>query len=204
MHGRARNPIGNFWTDPEALAVVELASFARAFSVSDAMVKRADSHLWRVGPISPGKFLIILRGGVAEVGESYEAGLAVAGDMLVDSVFLPQVHPQVPSVIEAAPAGCKVDALAIVETTSCAAAIRAADAAVKAVDVSLVHMLLGRGIGGKAVFAFAAPLHDVQAGIEAARDAALDEFLVTIEEIPAPHGAMTLKMLGMGSDAPDY
>ncbi len=188
----------------EALAVVELASIARAFPVTDAMIKRAQCDLWRVGPISPGKFLIILRGGVAEVDESYRAGLDVAGDMLVDYVFLPQVDPSVPAVMRAAPAGIVVGALGIVETSSCAATVRAADCAVKAAEVELVHMQLGRGIGGKAVFAFSGALHDVQAGLEAAIDAVGEGFLVTAEQIAAPHGAMTLKMLGLGSEAPDY
>lgn len=188
----------------DALAVVELASIARAFPVTDAMIKRADCDLWRVGPISPGKFLIILRGGVAEVDESYRAGLAVAGEMLVDHVFLPQVAPSVPAVIRAAPTRVTVDALGIVETASCAATIRAADSAVKAADVELIHVQLGRGIGGKAVFAFSGALHDVQAGLEAAIYAAGDEFLITHEQIAAPHGAMTLKMLGLGSQAPEY
>lgn len=188
----------------DALAVLELSSIARAFPVTDAMVKRADCELWRVGPISPGKFLIILRGGVAEVDESYRAGLDAAGEMLVDQVFLPQVDPQVPAVIRAAPSGLLVDALGVVETSSCASAVRGADAAVKAAEIELVHLHLGRGIGGKAVFAFCGALHDVQAGLEAAVDGVGGEFLVTREEIPAPHGAMTLKMLGLGSEAPDY
>ena len=188
----------------DALAVVELASIARAFPVTDAMIKRAHADLWRVGPISPGKFLIILRGGVAEVDESYRAGLDVAGDMLVDYVFLPQVAPSVPAAIRSTPSGVLVDALGIIETTSCAAAVRAADRAVKTAEVELVHMQLGRGIGGKAVFAFSGALHDVQAGVDAAVDAVGDGFLVTAEQIAAPHGAMTLKMLGLGSEAPDY
>ena len=187
-----------------ALAVVELASIARAYPVTDAMVKQAPSRLWRVGTISPGKFLIMLTGGVAEVDESYHAGLHVAADQLVDHVLLPQVHAQVRAVIDAPPVELEIDALGIVETTTCAATIRAADAAVKAADVVMVHMQLGRGIGGKAVFAFSGELYDVQAGLAAAMSAAGDDYLLVREEIPAPHGAMTLRMLGMASLAPDY
>lgn len=187
-----------------ALAVVEIASIARAYRVTDAIVKRAPSRLWQAYPISRGFFLVFIRGGVAEVSESYEAALEASEGVLVDSVLLPYAHDDLLATLDQRPELPKVDSLGVLETRTCVSSVRAADAAVKAAEVRLVHMQLGRGIGGKGVFAFTGELHDVQAALEAAVFAAKAEHLIATEEIPAPHGAMTLEMLGLASLAPQY
>ncbi len=187
-----------------ALAVLELTSIARSWSVVDAMVKQAPSQIWRTTTLSAGRFLIFVSGGVAEVDESFQAGRRQAGECLLDSVFLPQADVQLMQQLVPLPVNVQVDALGVVECTTCCAAIRGADAAVKAADVGLVHVHLGQGIAGKGLFAFTGELHDVQAGLEEALYVVGKEHLVMGEEIPAPHGAMTMQMLGLSSSAPDY
>ena len=190
--------------DGPAVAVVELSSIARAFPVTDAMVKRAPSMLWRTHTISPGRFLIILKGGVAEVEESLLAGIDAGDTFVIDHVFLPNAEPQILSCLMSPPKGLVAEALGIIETTHCAAAVRSADAALKGAEVRLAHIHLGQGIGGKGIYAFTGALHDVQAALAEGFSAAGEGFVLTCEEIPAPHGAMTLSMLGMGSASPDY
>ncbi len=190
--------------DSPALAVVELSSIARAFLVADAMIKRAPALLWRTHTISPGHFLIFLTGGVAEVDESCRAGLLDAAPHIVDHVFLPRPEPQILAFMRKPAEGALIDALGIIETRNCVAAIRGADAALKVAAVTLVHLHLGQGIGGKGVFAFTGELPDVQAALEEGVYAAREELVLAREEIPAPHGGMTLSMLGLGSRSPDY
>lgn len=187
-----------------ALAAVELTSIARSWRVVDAMIKQAPAQLWRTTTLSTGRFLILLAGGVAEVDESYHAGLRAAGDRVLDKVFLPQVDPQVQRLLLSPPQGLAVDALGVLECSNSAAALRGADAVVKSADVQLIHLHLGQGIGGKAVFGFTGALHDVQAGLELGIEEVGDEFLLGHEEIPAPHGAMTWQLLQLASTAPDY
>ena len=186
------------------MAVVELSSIARAFTVVDAMVKRAPCKVWRTTPISPGKFLIVLTGGVAEVDESYRAGLDAAESFIVDHVFLPNAEPQIARVMLARPRNPVIDAVGIIETDTCASIVRGADAALKVAEVRLVHLHLGQGIGGKGVMAFCGELYDVQAALEEGVHAAREGHIITSEEIAAPHGGMTLEMLGLGSVSPDY
>ena len=80
----------------EALGVIELASIARGVVVVDAMVKKAPVTIHSTRPVSPGKHIIVAVGGVAEIEEAMAAGLAVAGDRLVDKLLLSHVHPQLP------------------------------------------------------------------------------------------------------------
>lgn len=198
MFDPPRTPAG------EALALVELTSIARAFVVADAMMKRAPSTLWFAGPMSQGRFLIALTGGLAEVDESYRAGLALGGGFLLDHVLLPQVDRQIVTFISGKAHLPEVGALGIVETNTVSATIRGADAALKATEARLVHLMMGRGIDGKGVFAFTGELHDVQASLLESLYACGESRVVNTEEIAAPHGAMTLRMLGLGSQGPYY
>jgi len=87
-----------------------------------------------------------------------------------------------------------VESLGIVETTTVAATVRAADAAVKAARVRITEMQLGRGIGGKAFFTVTGPLAEVEAAVDAALGA-IDAALVhTTEIIPAPHADFVAKL----------
>jgi microcompartment protein CcmL/EutN len=113
----------------EALALIELSSIARGHRVADAMLKRAPVGLLRADWVSPGKFLVLVDGGVAAVDEAYRAGLDVAADRIVDKLFLPQAHASLwPALAGEARSG-SVDSLGIVETTTVAATLLAGDAA---------------------------------------------------------------------------
>ena len=64
-------------TDPPAIALIEFVSIARAIRTGDAMVKQAEVRVLRAEPVSPGKYLILITGGEAEVEESWREGLEV-------------------------------------------------------------------------------------------------------------------------------
>ncbi len=178
-----------------ALGIVELQSIARGIVVADAMVKKAPVRILQCHPISPGKHLVIIAGGVAEVDEAMQAGIAAAGSTIVDRLFLPQVHESLTPLIagKPAPAG-KLESVAIFETYSVCSAIVAADAAVKAAEVVLVDLRLGQGIGGKAFFSMSGELYAVEAASLAAQAAIEPGLLVGVELIPAPHDDLRTRL----------
>lgn len=178
-----------------ALAVVELSSIARGHRVADAMCKRAPVRLLRADPVSPGKFVILIEGDVAAVDESFRVGTDVAADRIVDKLFLPQPHGTLwPALAGSANAAEGVESLGIVETTTIAATVRAADAAAKAARVRITEMQLGRGIGGKAFFTVTGPLGEVEAAVDAAVGAIDGALVHTTEIIPAPHADFVAKL----------
>jgi microcompartment protein CcmL/EutN len=172
-----------------ALAILELTSIARGVIVADAVAKKAPVHILQNHPISPGKFLIVFSGGVAEVDESLQAGMAAAGATLVDRLFLPQAHEQLAPLVAGTPpvrlGG--LDAVAVVETFSVAATVLAADAAAKAASVTLLDMRLGQGLGGKGFFTMTGDLDSIEAAAAAAQAAIDGGLLVGVEIIPRPH-----------------
>ena len=175
-----------------ALALLEVGSLARGVVVADAVVKRAQVALLECGPTSPGKYLVLFAGGVAEVAESLEAGAAAAGDTLIDRLFLPQAHEQLLPAIRAGARGTTHEAAdetaGVVELLSVAAALRAADSACKTAGVRLQLLHLARGIGGKAWFILRGDLESVEAAVLAATEAAGDGLLAGAEIIARPHG----------------
>ena len=177
-----------------ALAIVELSSIARGHRVADAMLKRAPVHLERADPISPGKFVVLVHGDVAAVDESFRVGTDVAADRAVDTLFLPQPHAALWPALAGGAKAEGIESLGIVETTTVAATVRAADAAAKAARVRITEMQLARGIGGKAFFTVTGPLAEVEAAVDAALGA-IDAALVhTTEIIPAPHADFVAKL----------
>jgi microcompartment protein CcmL/EutN len=173
-----------------ALGIVELSLISRGLVVADAMVKRAEVRLIASRPVSGGKHLVIVGGGVDVVGEAMEAAEATAGTALVDRLFITYLHEPIwPLLAEpvhpAEWAGGPVGAVAIVETQTVCAAVAAADAAGKTALIALRDMRLATGISGKAFFTMTGDLPDIDAAAAAASDAAGSR-LLQLELIPAP------------------
>ena len=181
-----------------ALALVELASIARGYRVVDALAKKAPSELLAAHPISGGHFIALFAGDVAVVEESLGAALEVAGEHLLDRVWLPGVHEQVVDAASNAlrPKREEIDAIAIVETFTVGATLRAADAACKCAPVRLIAMRLGQGIGGKAFFALTGDLYDVEASVEAAVEGATARLVQQTEIIARPDESLVELYVG--------
>ena len=151
--------------DP-ALSLIEFSSIAAGIQAADAMVKRAPLEVIQAGTVQPGKYLVLIGGLTADVEESLAAGRQVGGAAIVDIVYLPQVHPELVQALHGGRAAKPRDALGVVETTSVAAAIQAADAGIKAAEVRLVEVRLADGLGGKGIVLFSGLVADVEIAVE--------------------------------------
>ncbi|MCS6845629.1 MAG: BMC domain-containing protein [Caldilineales bacterium] len=182
-------------TEP-ALALVEFDSIAAGIVAGDAMVKKAPIARIVAGTVHPGKYLVMVTGEVGPVQEALAAGLAVGGPAVVDHVYLPGVHPDVPASIAAARRPRPVEALGIVETASAAAAIHAADAGLKGAQVTLLELRLADGLGGKGLAFFTGSVTDVEAAVDIACGAIADSgHLVNALVIPQLHAEMAENLL---------
>jgi microcompartment protein CcmL/EutN len=132
-----------------ALGMIETNSIPAGVEAGDAMLKAADVALVSAQPVCAGKYIVLVSGDVAAVKASVAAGVALADWALVDSIVIPNVHEQVISAMCAATEISGAQALGILETFSLASAVICADTMVKAADVQLIEVRLGRGLGGK-------------------------------------------------------
>ena len=152
--------------DP-AVGLLELDSIAAGIVAGDAMAKSSPVSSLYAGTVHPGRYLVLVGGDPAAV----EVALAAAGTVrVVDSLFLADVHPAVIAAVTTPDVAVSVvdDALGVVETSTSATAIVAADAGVKAADVSLLAVRLADDLGGKAYCLYTGLVADVEAAVERA------------------------------------
>lgn len=83
-----------------------------------------------------------------------------------DTLFLPNVHPDVITALGGQRQMAQEDALGIIETITVASAILAADAGVKGAEVSLLQLRLADGLGGKGLVYFHGLLADVETAVD--------------------------------------
>jgi len=157
--------------DP-AVAMIEFASITVGITAGDAMVKASPIGSIYAGTVHPGKYLVLVSGDTASVDEALGVGLDTGGSSVLDSIFLPDIHPAVSGAIAGGDEAAWVngDSLGIVETDRVATAIQAADAGVKAAFVELSAVRLADGLGGKGYVLFSGVVADVEVAVEAARE----------------------------------
>lgn len=180
-----------------ALALLEFSSIAAGIEAGDAMVKRAPIDQIQSGTVQPGHYLVMVVGDVASVEEAVAAGREVGAAALRDLILLPNVHPGVVSGIAGGREPGAGDALGVVETATVAAAIHAADAGLKAAEVTLWQIRLADGLGGKGIVLLAGLVADVEAAVAAAAGRAADQ-LVRQVVIPQLHREMVANVAAYG------
>ena len=184
--------------DERSLGFLETDSLARGVVCADAMIKTAAVRLALLAPVSSGRLLVAVDGEVAPVEAALTKGVEVASDYLVDALFIPDLHPDVPYALGADAERNVGESLGLVETATAAAAVRAADAACKAASIRIVRLRLAYGIAGKGFLQITGKVASVEAGVAAAASAVEHpEFLLQTEIIPSAHPDMR-RWLGRG------
>jgi len=144
----------------EAIGLLEVQSIACGIDVADAMLKAAPVEFVDTFMASPGKYLVLVHGDPSSVESSVRAGTAAAGDQQLDQLIIPFLDPQVLQAIRLQSNVQEIAAIGVIETSTVASGVLAADAAAKAADVRLLALHLARGIGGKSVLTMTGVLHD--------------------------------------------
>lgn len=170
-----------------AIALIEVESIARGMIVADAVLKRAPVTIDLAEAVTPGKYLLLFHGGVAEVEESFRAAVESAGSALVDKLFLPQAADALLRALGGKNDDAWTESLGVVEAHTAAATLLCADTALKRAEVRLMRLHLARGIGGKGYFTLTGELDMVQAALESAASAVEPHLLVTTEILERPH-----------------
>lgn len=167
-----------------AIGMAELTSIARGIETCDYMVKAAQVDLLRSSTVCPGKYMIIVGGETGDVRAAMAEGIKRGGELVVDTLMLPNVHEQL---IPAISMTNQVDvrgAVGVLEFYSIASAIIAADVAAKAANITLIEVRTGYAIEGKGFVTLTGDVGAIRAAVEAARKDA--ELLVEPTVIPRP------------------
>ncbi len=158
-----------------AVGIIELASIYKGYEVQDAVLKAAHVEKLVARTICSGKYIMIVRGEVADVETAMGIASDVGGFSVVNATTIPNIDPRIfPAIVGSTllePRGReKVGALLIIETFSVVSAIKAADIAVKEAPLDLLRIHVAMAVGGKG---FVVITGDV-AALEAAAGPAVD------------------------------
>lgn len=173
-----------------SLGLVETKTIAGGIDLADAMVKHAAVELLRAQTICSGRFMILVAGDRASVGEAI--AVAREGSARLHAFhLLSQVSEQVLAVLakgDRQPFNPR-DAMAVIECRNVVSGIGSADAAVKASGVRLVKLVCGQGINGKSYYVLGGELASVEAGAAAAEES-LGTYLLERVIIASPDQAV--------------
>ena len=171
-----------------ALGMIEVNSIAAGLEIADVMLKTAGIKLIESQPVCPGKYIVLVQGGVSEVQSSLDAGVETAKENLVDKILIPNVHEQVFSAIASTTELKEMESIGVIETFSLASCIMVSDVAVKASKIDLVEIRLGRGLGGKSFVLMNGNVSSVKHSVETAKSLYEEEGMIArTVVIPSPH-----------------
>lgn len=176
------------------IGLLELGSVARGVEVADAVLKEAAVELLFASPVQPGKYVLLFTGAVLEVRASARRGVELAGSDLVDQLVIPQIHEQVVPMLKrkGGRISGQLDAVGVIETTTVASAIVAADVALKTASVDLIDLRIANGLGGKSFFVLTGTLSDVRSAVSSGAGQAQSAGQLSREVIiPRPHPELT-------------
>lgn len=155
-----------------AIGILELSSIAAGYETQDTMLKAAHVELIIARTICSGKYLIVVGGSVSSVSAALDAGSEKAEGFLIEKLNIPNIDHQVFSALS----GCvtldekSCQAIGILETFSATPIIEAADAAVKAADVTLFRVHVSMAIGGKGFMLICGDVASVNMAIGVAKE----------------------------------
>jgi microcompartment protein CcmL/EutN len=172
----------------KSIGLIELSSIASGFAVADAMLKAGDVRILLSRSICSGKYMVLIGGDVAAVKSAVETGKEAANGCLIDSVVIPNIHPDVFTAMGRTQPPPVDGALGIFESFNVATLILGADAAAKAADVQLLEVRLAMAMGGKAFCTLTGDVAAVQAAVQAGAKLIAEEgLLVNAVVLSRPH-----------------
>ncbi len=179
-----------------AVGLIELSSIAAGYAVCDAMLKASDVELVLSRTICSGKYLVLVRGNVADVDAAVEAGRSTGDFSIIDAGVIANVHEDLFPAISGTSNVTELEAIGVLEAFSVGSMIEGADAMAKAANVRLVEVRLAMALGGKAFTTVTGSVAAVRAAIDAGANAiARKGMLVNKVIIPQPRPELLRDMI---------
>jgi len=173
----------------KALAMIELGSIASGITALDVITKTAEADILAAQIICPGKYMILFSGSLSAIKASLEA--ARNASTQIDEFVLGRPHPDIFSAIKGNTPLPTKTALGLIETSSAASAIKAADTAAKTAWITLAEIRISHGMCGKSTVFFTGELAAVATSLESAKkEAAKKGQLLNTALIPNPDDKM--------------
>ncbi len=172
------------------VGVIELSSISRGFEVEDAVLKFASVEKLVARSICSGKFLILVRGEIADVESCLEKAASTGSHAIIQTVLLPNMDDAIFPAIAGATVldDPGVGGALILETFSASSAIQMADLAAKQADIHILRIHLAMAIGGKGLVVLTGDMESLKSVLSPVLEfAKRDGMLGGYSLIPNPH-----------------
>jgi microcompartment protein CcmL/EutN len=156
-----------------AIGLVELSCIHKGFEVLDRMIKSARVEKILARTVCSGKYLILVRGELADVGAALDAGKEAAEYSIINALVIPNVEEELFPALAGTTsfAGTLLpDGMLVVETFSVVSCIKAADFALKAADISMLRVHVAMAVGGKGYFVATGNIDALKSSLEPVLD----------------------------------
>ena len=184
--------------EKNAIGIIELASIFKGFEVQDMVLKSANIEKIIARTICSGKYLIMVRGEIADVETCLEIAREIGGFSIVSALIVTNVHEKVFPAITGSTTldSPEVGGMLIIETFSVAAAVKAADFAVKEADIDLLRIHAAMAIGGKGFVVFTGNVEALESAIPPALEYIKEEgMLAGYTLIKNPHKELLKELI---------
>ena len=182
----------------DTIGLLEFKRIASGIEASNQMIKAANVELIRARYICPGKYIVLIAGDVSAVKSSINAGVEVAKKDLIKELVIPKINKELIDIIQNQKNKVeKFQALGILEYSSIASGIIAADAAVKASEIEFLKIVLGMRTAGKSLIIFTGSIGACCQGLNAAESANKDneKYLLGKKLISSPEKKLIEKLI---------
>lgn len=154
-----------------SIGIIELGSIYKGFEVQDSILKDANVEKLLARTICSGKYLIMVRGEIADVESCLETAKEKGGFSIIEAIIIPKVDHRIFSAISGNTTlqiEKPVDGMLVIETFSVASAIKAADFAVKEADLELNRIHIAMAVGGKGYIVMTGNIDALKSAVEPA------------------------------------
>jgi len=180
----------------QAIGMMEYKTVSCGVAAADMMVKTAEIELMEASAVCPGKYMILVSGSISAVRAALDAAAVRYEGQLIDSFMLGNPHPSIFNAIFGTAVVEHANALGVLETYSCSAAIVAADTSAKTAAVDLIDLRLARGLCGKSYLFITGEVAAVQMAVERAKaQAAESGMFLDSAVIPNPDPKLWQRIL---------
>jgi microcompartment protein CcmL/EutN len=134
-----------------SIGIIELGSIYKGFEVQDMILKSSRIEKLLARTICSGKYLIMVRGEIADVESCLETAREIGGFAIISATLIPNIDEKIFPAITGSTVlnGDSVPGLILIETFSVAAAVKAADVAAQEADINVIRVHLAMAVGGK-------------------------------------------------------
>jgi len=184
--------------EKNAIGIIELSSLFKGFEVQDAVLKTSKVEKLVARTICSGKYIIVVRGEIADIETCIETAKERGGFAIVNALMIHNVDSKVFPAIAGTTSldSPEVSGLSIIETFSAAAAIKAADFAVKEAEVTLLRIHIAMAIGGKGLIVMTGNIEALKAAVQPAVEFLKDDgTLAGYSIISHPHADVIRDLL---------